>query len=48
MSFASLHGVASPWDGAADEAFVVLILDSIAMNGVVVAARYLDEYDEVA
>jgi len=46
LSFAPLQGVASPWDGAADEAFVVLILDSIAMKGFVGAARYLDDYYE--
>ena len=48
MSFASLHGAANRWDGAADEAFIVLILDSTAMKSVVGAARYLDDYDEVA
>ncbi len=48
MSSASLHGAASLWDGAADEAFIVLILDSIAMKSIVGAARYLDDYDEVA
>jgi len=47
LSFASLHGAASPWDGAADESFVVLILDSTSTKGAVGAARYLDDYDEV-
>ncbi len=45
MSFAPVHGLASRWGGAADEAFV-LILDSIAMKSFVGAARYLDDYDE--
>jgi len=31
---------------AADEAFVVLILDSTSTKGFVGDARYLDDYDE--
>jgi len=46
LSFVPPYGLASRWGGAADESFVVLILDLIAMKRVVGAARSLDEYDE--
>jgi putative acetyltransferase len=43
---ASLHGVAGPWDGVPEEAFMVLILDPAAMKGVFGVTRYRDEFDE--
>jgi len=46
LSFASPQGVASRWDWAADEAFVILILDSTSTKGAVSAARYLDDHNE--
>jgi putative acetyltransferase len=43
---ASLHGIASQWDGVPDEAFMIQILDQSAMEGVSGVARYRDEFDE--
>jgi putative acetyltransferase len=44
---ASKHGVTSEWDGIPDDAFLVLILDAAAMNGVRGTARYRPEFNEV-
>ncbi|MHB8059884.1 MAG: GNAT family N-acetyltransferase [Gaiellaceae bacterium] len=43
---ASLHGLSCQWEGIPDEAFMVLILDAAAMEGVSGVARYRDEFDE--
>lgn len=43
---ASAHGLPSQWEGVPDEAFMVLILDGAAMDGVTGVARYRDEFDE--
>ncbi|MCP4645164.1 MAG: N-acetyltransferase [bacterium] len=43
---ASCHGITCQWDGVPDEAFMVLIQDTEAMDGVTGAARYRDEFDE--
>jgi putative acetyltransferase len=45
---ASRHALSSQWDGISDEAFMVLILDPLAMTGVSGVARYRDEFEEVA
>ena len=43
---ASTHDLASPWDGVPDPAFMVMILDARAMQGVSGIARYRREFDE--
>jgi putative acetyltransferase len=43
---ASQHGLTCQWDGIPDEAFMVLILDEAAMEGVSGKARYRDEFDQ--
>ncbi|MHB8793041.1 MAG: GNAT family N-acetyltransferase [Thermoleophilia bacterium] len=43
---AAAHGLISQWEGVPDEAFMVLILDSDAMEGVIGVAAYRDEFDE--
>ena len=45
---ASKHGLASQWEGMADAAFMVLVLDPGAMTGATGVARYRDEFNEVA
>lgn len=45
---ASVHGLASQWEGIPDAAFLVLILDERAMVGVSGVARYREEFDDVA
>jgi putative acetyltransferase len=45
---ASKHGLASQWEGIPDEAFMVLILDSLAMTTVSGVVRYRNEFNEVA
>jgi putative acetyltransferase len=42
---ASAHGLSCQWPGVPDEAFMVLILDRDAMNGVSGVVRYLPEFD---
>jgi putative acetyltransferase len=42
---ASLHRLTSQWQGISDEAFMVLILDAAAMDGVTGVARYREEFD---
>lgn len=44
---ASLHGIASQWDGIADNAWLVAILDRQAMAGVTGVAFYRDEFNDV-
>jgi putative acetyltransferase len=41
---ASAHGLACQWEGAPDEAFMVLILDRDAMDGVSGVAQYRAEF----
>ena len=43
---ASLHRIACQWEGVPDEAFMVLILDANAMEGVSGVAKYRDEFSE--
>lgn len=45
---ASVHGVASQWEGVPDAAFMISVLDAQAMAGVSGVARYREEFDEVA
>jgi putative acetyltransferase len=42
----SAHGLTSQWEGVPDEAFMVLILDADAMQGVTGVVRYRDEFNE--
>jgi putative acetyltransferase len=44
---ASMHGLASQWEGIPEAAFMVLILDAAAMAGVSGVAKYRDEFNEV-
>ncbi len=46
FKIASEHGLTSQWDGVPDEAFMVLIFDEIALEGVSGIARYRNEFDE--
>ena len=43
---ASRHGLGSQWDGIPDAAFMAIILDPAAMEGVSGIARYRDEFNE--
>lgn len=45
---ASTRGLRSQWQGVSDAAFMVLVLDAGAMQGVSGVARYRDEFDEFA
>jgi putative acetyltransferase len=45
---ASVHGLASQWEGVPDAAFMVWILDRNAMVGVSGVANYRDEFNEFA
>jgi len=45
---ASMRGLASQWEGVPDAAFMVLVLDVHAMAGVSGAAKYREEFNEVA
>jgi putative acetyltransferase len=45
---ASMHGLASQWEGVPDAAFMVLVLDVHAMAGVSGVAKYREEFNEVA
>ena len=42
---ASRHGILSQWPGVPDEAFLLLVLDAGAMDGVSGTARYRSEFD---
>jgi putative acetyltransferase len=44
---ASVHGLASQWEGVPDAAFMVLVLDERAMAGVSGVAIYREEFNEV-
>ena len=44
---ASLHGIASQWEGIPDAAFMVLALDTRTMAGVSGVATYREEFSEV-
>jgi putative acetyltransferase len=43
---ASMHGVRCQWDAVPDEAFMILVLQQAAMEGVSGVARYRDEIDQ--
>lgn len=43
---ASRKGICCQWDGVPDEAFMVLILNEKAMEGISGVARYRSEFDE--
>jgi putative acetyltransferase len=43
---ASKYGLRSQWEGVPDDAFMVVMLDREAMEGVSGVARYRDEFDE--
>lgn len=43
---ASKHGLSSQWDGVPDEAFMVMVMDPSAMEGVYGVASYRAEFDE--
>ena len=43
---ASKYGLKSHWENVPDEAFMVLMFDAEAMEGVSGVARYRDEFDE--
>jgi putative acetyltransferase len=43
---ASEHGLVSQWDGIPDAAFMLLVLNAGAMDGVSGVARYRDEFNE--
>ena len=45
---ASIHGLASQWQGVPDAAFMVLVLNEHAMTGVSGVAKYRDEFNDVA
>ena len=44
---ASVHGLASQWEGIPDAAFMVLVLNAHVMAGVSGVATYRDEFNEV-
>jgi putative acetyltransferase len=44
---ASVHGLASQWEGMPDDAFMVLVLDGQATAGVSGVATYREEFSEV-
>ncbi len=46
FEIASKYGLTSQWDGIPDEAFMILILDESALEGVSGIARYRKEFDE--
>jgi putative acetyltransferase len=43
---AARYGISSAWKGVPDAAFMILILNQDAMQGVTGVARYRDEFDE--
>jgi putative acetyltransferase len=45
---ASVHGLASQWEAVPDAAFMVLVLDELAMVGVSGVAKYREEFNEGA
>ena len=42
---ASRHALRAQWEGVPDEAFMVLVLDAAAINGVTGVARYHEAFD---
>jgi putative acetyltransferase len=44
---ASKHHLASQWEGVPDEAFMVLVLDSLALHDASGIARYHAEFDSI-
>jgi putative acetyltransferase len=44
---ASRHDIRSQWSGVPNDAFMVLILDELAMHGKTGVVRYRSEFDEV-
>ncbi len=46
FELASKYGIACQWEGVPDEAFMILVLDEAAMEGVAGLVRYRDEFDE--
>ena len=42
----SRHGLSCQWEGVPDEAFMILILDEVAIAGVSGTIRYRDEFDQ--
>ena len=40
------YGLRSQWEGVPDDAFMIMVLDTNAMQGVDGIARYRDEFDE--
>lgn len=43
---AARRGIRSQWEGVPDEAFMVLVLDQAAMQGISGVARYREEFNE--
>lgn len=43
---ASQYGLLSQWEGVPDEAFMVLVMDTTALDGVSRVAKYRAEFDE--
>ena len=43
---ASGYGIRCQWDGVPDDAFMILLLDKCAMEGVTGVARYRDEFND--
>lgn len=43
---ASLHNLRCEWDNVPDEAFMILVMDKTALEGVSGVARYRPEWDD--
>ena len=43
---ASVHNITSQWEGVPDDAFMILIFDKVAIEGISGVARYREEFDE--
>ena len=43
---ASGYNITSQWEGVPDDAFMILIFDKVAMEGISGVARYREEFDE--
>ena len=46
FELASKYDITCQWEGVPDEAFMILILDEAAMEGVAGLVRYRDEFNE--
>ncbi len=44
---ASKYGLKCQWEGVPDDAFMVIIIDKLVMEGISGFAKYRDEFDEV-